>query len=67
MSGQMSVSHASKPLQRYKIFSRFASFLAKKHNYFAFFQSEIMLGLMLPLMLGLTVGLTVGVEGPRNV
>ncbi len=30
MSGQMSVSHASKPVQRYKIFLRFASFSAKK-------------------------------------
>ena len=48
MSGQMSVSHASKPVQRYKIFSRFASILAKKahliciltDNLCAFLQKE---------------------------
>ena len=40
MSGQMSVSHASKPVQRYKIFSRFASFSAKKAHLFVLFSDE---------------------------
>ena len=40
MSGQMSVSHASKPVQRYKIFSRFASFSAKKAHLIVLFSDE---------------------------
>ena len=40
MSGQMSVSHASKPVQRYKFFSRFASFSAKKAHLIVLFSDE---------------------------